>query len=260
MFRRSVVALMVVVLAGVATACPAPPPEGWVAPVVTATVSPSPVVAGEPFEVEVVATDRTAVVSLEIALRPWNRHNPGAAALFPGTTCTATEIDPGPTVTRLFSCTLPPTAPNGAWRLEAFAHNTGSDMYRGAADVTFEVTGGSDDQSPPVLVSYQPSANPVVIGETFAITVRVADDSHLSPTRTSWSSTIVIPAPPGGPVNWRCDATIPERIDETTMEWRFTGCLIPEGSAPGTYAGGFNLADALGNSAMISSSFQAVAR
>lgn len=257
-FRRSAGVLALATIAVATTACLPPPPSGWVPPVVTATVAPDPVAAGQPFEIEVVATDPSTVMSLEIEVRPWYRRNPGNAALFPGLTCDASEFEPATSVTRRYTCVLPSNAPNGSWRLEAFAMNSRSDMYRGGTEVTFEVTGGSDDTSPPVLESASTSPAQVIVGEPFSATVRASDESFGELVPAQLSSNVVLPSPPGGSVAWRCDPATPTRESETVLVWEFTGCLIPAGSPAWTYAGGFQVVDTLGHGARMSFSFQAI--
>jgi hypothetical protein len=251
---------MAVIGAGVllAAACQPPPPSGWVAPVVSAVISPDPVVAGQPFTIEVTATANTPVLVTAVQLyRPIG--TPGAASPYPDAGCIAGDLAPGLSVTQTFTCTLPTTAPNGQWRVSATATNEGSGGYRGGGDFSFDVTGGSDDLAPPALESVEISPQPVVIGQPFSVTLRSFDDHHAAPAPTTLGANIVLPAPPGGTVNWSCSAVTPSAISDTVLEWRFTDCLIPEGSSPWTYAGGIQVVDQLGYSARLSFSFAAVA-
>jgi hypothetical protein len=239
-------------------ACQPPPPPGWVPPVVTAVVSPGPVVAGQPFTVEVSASATTTVLAIDILLyRPIGA--PQASSPYPDANCVAGDLVQGLTAVRTFSCTMPPLAPNGEWRVQAFASNEGAGGYRGSSSIAFDVTGGTDDLSPPALESLEISPQPVVIGQPFSVTIRSFDDHHAEPAPTSLGANIVIPAPPEGTVNWSCPAVTPTLISDTVLEWRFTDCLIPEGSSPWTYAGGIRVVDELGNSARLSFSFYAVA-
>lgn len=254
------VVTMAVIGTGVllAAACQPPPPSGWVAPVVSAVISPDPVVAGQPFTIEVTATATTPVFATDVQLyRPVGA--PRASSPYPDAGCTAADLVPALSVTRTYTCTLPTTAPNGQWRVAATATNEGSGGYRGGGNFAFQLTGGSDDLFPPALESVEVSPHPVVIGQPFSVTLRSFDDHHVAPAPTTLAANIVLPAPPEGSVNWTCSAVTPTSISETVLEWRFTDCLIPAGSSPWTYAGGIQVVDQLGNSARLSFSFAAVA-
>lgn len=236
---------------------PTPPPSGWVPPVVTATVSPDPVVAGEPFTIDVTATDVTGVSSILIKLTP-PVGLPSSTTNWSEVDCEAGTFTPAPAAERSFTCELPPLAPNGAWRLAAHASSTGAPGHYGSTTRTVEVTGGSDDVDAPVLTSVLISPNPVVIGQPFAVTIQASDAHHAAPAPTSLGANIVLPAPPEGTVNWTCSPATPTPISDTLMEWRFTDCLIPAGSSAWTYAGGIRVEDALGFYRRLSFSFQAV--
>lgn len=239
-------------------ACQPPPPPGWVPPVVSAVVAPDPVVAGEPFSIEVTATADTPILSTAVQLyRPIGA--PRASSPYPDAGCVGGDLTAGPAVRQTFTCTLPPLAPNGEWRVQAFAVNEGSGGYRGSGSTTFQVTGGTDDLAPPALESVEISPQPVVVGQPFSVTLRAVDEHHVAPAPTTLSANIVIPAPPEGTVSWSCSPVTPTPLGDTVLEWRFTDCLIPAGSSPWTYAGGIRVQDALGNSARLSFSFPAVA-
>lgn len=264
MMRRLAAPVVLGAAALLTVACQPPPPPGWVPPEVTAVVSPDPVVAGQPFTIEVSATANTPVLTTAILLyRPVGAPRASTpypdAGCVPGDLVTGTTDTQAHTGTQTYTCTLPTIAPNGEWRVHARASNEGSGGYQGSAHVPFEVTGGSDDLAPPVLESVEISPQPVVIGEPFSVTLRAFDEHHLDPAPAKPSANIVIPAPPEGSVSWSCSAVTPTPISDTVLEWRYTDCLIPEGSSPWTYAGGIQVADQLGNSERLSFSFSAVA-
>ena len=141
MKRCAVVTLFVaaVALSGCVQPPPATPPSGPSAPagVESMSVSPTPVVAGETFTVTISASDDIAVTDIE-----WR--------LLPPTGTETVECDggftPQPTVTAVYTCTMPSTALNGNWSLGARAFDGevrgGMTPFRGQL---FEVVGGSDD-------------------------------------------------------------------------------------------------------------------
>ena len=248
--------LTAAVVAFVLVGCRPPPAPGWVPPVVTATVSPDPVVAGEPFTVEVTAVDTITVTSVGVLIRPPTHLWEGAAVCVPG------DFAPAPTVTRLFECNIPAHAPNGSWFITASAMNERSTTpdYAGGWSSTITVVGGEDDQMPPALDSVEVSPSPVVIGEPFSVTIRAFDEHHLPPSPTMLSPQFHIPAPPAGQLSsFGCAATTPTVVDATLLEWRFTGCSIPVGSSPFDYGAGFWLTDTLGYDGHIFVMIQAVA-
>lgn len=248
--------LAAVVVAFVLAGCQPPPAPGWVPPVVTATVSADPVVAGEPFTVEVTAVDRITVTSIGVVLTPPTQLWDGVAICVPG------EFVPATTVTRSFECTVPADAPNGPWRLSATALNEQSTTaaYAGGQSLTITVVGGEDDDSPPVVESIVVSPTPVVIGQPFSVTVRASDEHHQPPAPTTLTPGFHIPAPPAGQLSsLGCAATTPTLVDATVLEWRFSDCSIPTGSSPFTYVAGFWVTDALGYESRVSVTIQAVA-
>ena len=172
--------------------------------------------------------------------------------------CAAGELAPGPTATRSFVCTLAEEAPNGTWRLTAYATDRDSLGFRGETLAVFEVIGGSDDHRAPVLDSVHISPTPVVIGEPFAVTIRAFDEHHLPPAPTSLRPHIQLPLPPEGIPSWTCTPVAPSVISATLLEWRFTDCVIPAGSSPWTYFGAMTVADALGYRVGLSFPFDAV--
>lgn len=257
--KRPLVGLLTAALAAtVLVGCQPPPPSGWVAPVVMAAVSPDPVVAGEPFTVEVTAIAPDPVTSVDIRIRPPKPISASNPA-YPGLACTADDVVPAPTVTRSYDCVMPEGAPNGAWRLTATATNPGAGGYQGAQSSNFTVVGGMDDQEAPVMESFVVSPSPVVIGVPFSVTVRAIDEHHLPPSPTRLTAGHMVPAPPGGQVKWTCAETTPTLVEPTVLEWRFTDCLLPEGTPPFSYGAGFNISDSLGYTGRMSIWFPAVA-
>lgn len=180
------VALMVVVLGTVlgAAACDGPYiPAGWKPPVVTSVaVSPTPVVAGAPFDVTVSATDDKVVKSISIVLlgvhpERWNTMSVPCQGAAP--------FVPGPAVTKVFNCLMPAVAPNGTWTMgvtvcdgEVQCQSYGGLGGGGYATHTFEVTGGTDDDDAPVVESAVYDPDPVVAGSPFTLTIRFSDE-HL---------------------------------------------------------------------------------
>ncbi len=247
--RRCLVGLMAAATAAlVLVGCRPPPAPGWVPPVVTATVTPDPVTAGEPFTVEVTAVHPTAVTAVAIRIR--------TPTLIDGwdPVCVAGELVPAPTVTRSFECVMPEGAPNGSWSLSASAFDaSGSGDYAGGQSSTFEVVGGEDDQEPPVMESVVVAPTPVVIGEPFSVTVRAFDEHHRPPSSTSLWPGLMVPAPVVPlVVSWGCTNSTPTQVEPTVLEWTFTGCAIqpnatPQpGSSPPIYGAGFDVTDMFG--------------
>ena len=145
MTRRLVGLLTASLAATVLAGCQPPPPSEWVAPDVMATVSPDPVVAGEPFTVEVTAIAPDPLTRVDIAIRPPKRTDVTDPP-YPGLTCTTDDLVPAPTVTRTYDCVMPDGAPNGQWYLTAIAMNPEGGGYQGAQYSNFTVVGGEDDQ------------------------------------------------------------------------------------------------------------------
>lgn len=260
MVRRVIGIIAAGVVVVTATGCPAPPPpppQGWVPPTVMASVSPAPVVAGEPFIIEVTAIDATEVFAIDIDVSP-PLGVPSTTASSPGAICDAAELVPGPTATRSFVCVTPPLAANGQWRLDAFAASSAAPGHRGSQSSTFEVIGGEPDQTPPAIELVEVAPAPVVIGQPFAITVRASDDNHRDPSPTTIVPGYLVPQPPGGSNTWSCSPVTPTLVAPTVLEWRFTDCVVAAGSPEWLYAGGFGLEDSLGRTSRASVSFQAV--
>lgn len=181
--RRSVsLSILAVALLG-AVACDGPYlPAGWNAPIVTSvTVSPDPVVAGAPFTVTVTATDDHRVAS--VGLRFLGPHPVRWEHM--RVPCQSPTFDPLLAVTAVFNCTMPTIAPNGTWTMavtvcdgEVQCQEYGGLGGGGYATKTFGVTGGTDDDRPPAVVSAVFAPDPIVVGSPFNVTLQVSDD-HL---------------------------------------------------------------------------------
>lgn len=253
--RRQVLIGVAVLVATVAAGCIPAPPSGWKPSVITVEVGADPIVAGEPFTVDVTAVDKAAVTWIDVELTPPTGSSSTSRVFW---SCEGGAFVADLTSTRSFSCVLDEDAPNGNWRLQANAGSGTAPGYQGTVQVPVIVTGGSDDHSAPALVSVEIAPNPVVIGQPFAVTIRAVEEHPAPAVPVAVGANIVLPAPPGGTVSWSCSPVVPT-ADGTNLEWRFTDCLIPEGSSPWTYAGGITVEDALGYRARLSFSFQAVA-
>ena len=102
------------------------------------------------------------------------------------TNCSSTLEHPGADLTHAtitIACVLPALVSNGTWTLSyQINYSQPTDSIFGApppppSTVTFEVVGGSDDVSPPTLVSYHTSPEVITRGTPFTVTARVRDDS-----------------------------------------------------------------------------------
>ncbi len=244
------------------TGCPAtPPPPAFPPPTVSVVMEPGTVEAGGTFTVSVTATsmDSTPIAWTSVSIAPPYRPTPGASGGYPGLVCEPGPFESALTVTQTYECSLPAVVPNGTWRLTASALAQSGQTYVGSVDTTFEVTGGFDDRVGPKLVSAVLSPNPVVIGEPFDLTMRASDDNYAAPVPGTVGATIVLPAPPAGSENWICPPATPPFVEPPVLEWRFTGCVVPAGSSPWTYAGRLDVTDVYGNPGTLSVMFTAVA-
>ena len=241
--RRWATVLIAMALVTVASACFPQPPS--TADITSIVVSPDPVVAGAPFTVTVTATDPVDVRAMlkEFRATPpfWND-----STYTPPVTCDDPPITAAPTVTQVFTCTLGALAPNGRWAVMISAAGGGS--YWTQQYEYFQVTGGSDDLQPPMVVSQTFSPNPIVAGQPFDYTLRVSDDHLAAPAPTTlYFANAYDPQAPSPVVHWDCGPTTPVVITPTVEEFHFTGCEVGAGAALGTYGGLVVVKDTIGN-------------
>lgn len=179
MTRKFGVAGIVMGLALVLTGCPEVPP-GYQAPwVESSEVSPQPAQPGDSVTFLLQARDDHGVTAaaLRYLVTP-------SGTLLPATQiCSLThETQSAPTHALVtVVCELPTFASNGTWALEirlSDSNPPGQNYPGSVVRVPFDVTGGSNDREAPQLVSY--STSPAVIdqGTTFALTIRVRDESQ----------------------------------------------------------------------------------
>lgn len=180
MSQRSVYGVVVLVVLGTLAGCytpPAPAPPN----VESVTISPQPAHPGDTVTVRIEASHDVAVWNgVPLALV-----NPQGSGVGVGN-CSSTIERPGDDLTHAtitIACTLPELVSNGTWTL-AYRLNytppTDSPFEAPPpppSTVTFEVVGGSDDVSPPTLVSYHTSPEVITRGTPFTVTARVRDDS-----------------------------------------------------------------------------------
>jgi len=236
--RKLVGLAVLAVSAVITTGCPPEPAPIVVPQISLATVTPDPVSAGATITVTLSATSTQPIFELGVSLEAPN----GVAAL--GAPCAPVEIldasPDGRTQTDRTTCTIPPNATNGTWTAVAAARSTGL----GTKDVPFAVVGGSDDQAPPAVVSYGPTARTT---DTFVVTVRVQDPNgvHLTspvnlkfavnriilnlpatttlvgPDTYDLQFTVADPSGPFGPGRIDLTFTISDGVGHaTTLKWR----------------------------------------
>ncbi len=226
-----------IMLLSTAGACDPPPPAGWQAPdVEDVLITPDPVVAGAPFTISAVLSDDEDVDRFFLDVRdPTGDESPVLD-------CEVPEIDPQPVVLVEVPCTLPDYALNGTWSARLSAYD---DDYPGAgrADVTFEVTGGSNDTAAPVLESAIIEPAVPVVGEPFTVVVRASDDHLVVPPHGGSLRSYQVGAP--SPPYWVCELTSVQALSTTLQESTFTCPGAPE-LAAGPYWLQYILADANG--------------
>lgn len=181
MLQRSVHAVAVLAMLGVLAGCITPPASP---PPIVESVEVSPQLAGpgDTVTVRIEARHREAVFNgvLRALTNP-------QGSFVPTDDCTSTIEHPGDDLTRAtvtIACALPALVSNGTWTLSySLNYSQLFNPYQPPppppSTVTFEVLGGSDDVSPPELVSYSISPEVITRGTPFTVTARVSDDSPI---------------------------------------------------------------------------------
>ncbi|MGB3410237.1 MAG: hypothetical protein WBA45_03495 [Microthrixaceae bacterium] len=180
MLKRSVYGVVVLVLLGSLAGCytpPAPAPPS----VDSVEISPQPAHPGDTVSVRIEASHNVEVYNV-LPLALVNPQGSGVGV----ENCTSTIEHPGGDLTHAtitINCALPALVSNGTWTLSYRPNYLPPTDYPfqspppPPSTVTFEVVGGSDDVSPPTLVSYHTSPEVVTRGTPFTVTARVRDDS-----------------------------------------------------------------------------------
>ena len=180
--RRAVVLLSMLVVAPLltATTCQSPnPPPRYQRPVITsASLAPEQVEPGGHLTVSVAATDDRSIFTVEGSRMraPSGHHLPESSI-----DCTGASYDPPVLSTEAtLECDLPTFLSSGTWQLEVTVIDEVDPDYTipGASRfLPFEVVGGSDDHSPPVVLDHWTTPDVVLHGTEFTFTVRATDDT-----------------------------------------------------------------------------------
>jgi len=243
----------VVVLLGTAGACDPPPPPGWVRPEVQdLTVSPTPVVPGEPFTLSATLVDDHQVAWIDV----WFRSPTGRESRPCELPAFDSEGDPQTRVDVAVPCQLPEFALNGTWTVVMNVYDgetfTGHGAGAGQAVTTFEALGGSNDDEPPVVEAFTIDPASPIQGQPFTVTVRVSDDHLVTPSGyvvMNYSNTHLR--------RWDCESGPAEQLSPTQQEFVFTCPGVPE-LAAGPYNARFALSDVNGNSRPHTAAFDIV--
>lgn len=234
-----------------ATACqPPPPPDYRPSEILEFEITRS-VVAGDDLTVSVTASDDVAVRALSVGFTVPDTVAFQYDGFAPAEiiTCDIPTFQPQPLVSVEFTCSTPDFAPNGEWTAEVVAHDGGG-AYEGRATTTFDLSGGSDDVSPPTVVSYEAGPNPATVGDTVTFTIRVTDEHplHFSYRSLTWQQY--------GSGWLYCDETARTVVAPNDVEVTF-GCPVTD--APGEANGTFIVRDVLGNTLRLHEPIQVVA-
>ncbi|MGB3411065.1 MAG: hypothetical protein WBA45_07685 [Microthrixaceae bacterium] len=205
------------------------------------TVSPEPVSAGSTFKVSATVTDDNVVTHANVRFEQPNGPDTRVVS------CTIPPLQPQPVVQFEATCTMADFALNGTWTVLVYAYDGEVPTYEGVggggATTTFEVTGGSNDQSPPEIESITYTPTSPIAGEPFTLTIRTRDEHLVSPAEGGYMGYTYV----GALRKWDCEALRPGiDISPTVQEWVSTCPGVPE-LGPGTYNSHFVLADLNGN-------------
>ena len=250
MARWNVLGLVTAMVVVGATACqPPPPPNYQPSKILSFDITPS-VVAGDDLTVSVIASDDLAVEALSVGFTVPDTVAFQHDGFFPAAivTCDIPTIQAQPLVSVEFTCSTPDFAPNGKWTAEVIADDGGA--YDGRATTTFDLSGGSDDVSPPTIVSYEAGPNSPTIGDAVTFTIRVSDEHPLDFSYR--------------PLTWKQNNSIWAYCDETARTVFAPNDLEVTFRCPVTNAAGeanvtFIVRDILGNTLRIHEPIQVVA-
>jgi hypothetical protein len=180
MLQRSMYGAVLLAMLGALAGCITPPAP---APPTVDSVEVSPQSAGPGDTVTIrIEASHSVAVQNGVPLALVNPQGSGVGTEI----CSSTTEHPGGDLrhgTITIACALPALVSNGTWTLTYRLNYSSPTDYPfqaplpPAPTVTFEVAGGSDDVTPPTLVSYHTSPEVVVRGTPFTVTARVRDDA-----------------------------------------------------------------------------------
>ena len=257
MLQRSVYGVVVLVMFGALVGCgtpPAPPPPN----VDSVEVSPQLAHPGDTVAVRIEASHSSAIYN-GVPTALVNPQGSGVSV----ENCSSTLEHAGDDLTQAtitISCVLPELVSNGTWTLSYRLNYSPPTDYPFQAPppppytVTFDVVGGSDDVSPPTLVSFSTSPEVLTQGTPFTATARLRDDSpiYLGVSNGPHSQRITFV---GSSFATTCyDGTLtPVSATEADVVYSCAGNWIGPGGAPlsGQATGNLWVRDALHNNAKI---------
>lgn len=257
MWKRSVYGFVVLAMLGALAGCitqPAPPSPPTVDSV---EISPQPARPGDTVTVRIEASHKAGVFN-GIPLALVNPQGTGVGV----ENCSWSLEYPGDDTTMAtitIACALPALVSNGTWTLSYLLNYLPPTDYPFGpppplpSTVTFEVVGGSDDVSPPTLVSYQTSPEVITRGTPFTVTARVRDDSPIFlGVRNSPNSQNITFSGSGFSNTCREATLTPVSVTEADVVFSCNGGWIgPVGPLTGQVVGNLSVRDALHNTSVL---------
>ena len=242
--RRGLVTAAMFGLLALATACVPAPPVGPVPVIESATATPV-VEAGEAVTATIVAGPPVGIYFVHLEVFGPN------GALLPSPLGSGDCSSSGAVDQYVFAdvgepftatCRMPEYASNGTWMLKVIVVTSG---FKGSSTmVPFEVVGGIDDVSPPVVTTLTAPAGPVVRGTSFDLAFRIEDVSLFAGTETSPANFRLTPPSSGGAMGFHCVDHQTTPVSPTVLETSMT-CPVPANMPAGTYVVHFDVKDRL---------------
>lgn len=178
--RRSSIVASVAVLVALAAGCQPPPPPGYQPPKILSVAVSESVVAGQDLTVAVAATDDQAIERVLVLFEVPESVASSQFLRVPTIPCDLPTFPANAVISLEFTCPTPEWAPNGVWKATVWVQDRGHDGRFGArASTTFELSGGSDDVTPPTLESVVVEPDHVRVGDPVTFTIRAIDEQPL---------------------------------------------------------------------------------
>jgi len=179
--RRIGLVGMIALMALGLTACPTAPPAGYSPPKIqNVQISPDPVRPGESLTMVLDIIDDRGIAGAFGRML----YTPTGTRLSVQGQCTNESAPQGDFrhVLVTVTCPIPEFASNGTWRLEVRVNDGGplENLPGLVQQIPFEITGGTDDRTPPQLVQYETSPATIDQETPFTLTVRLRDDSGVT--------------------------------------------------------------------------------